>query len=116
MNCQQLSAVDNYVDATDMLAGARALSSADPYPYITIGDGENDSKTKKIKRINDILNVKLATLNPKFYTTYELDAVFPDDNKLTIEIYDKSSVLYRDKIIGRTIIDLEERRFGLKYN
>ena len=42
MNCQNLSAVDNYVELKDRLAGNMALSSADPYLVIKIGSGEND--------------------------------------------------------------------------
>ena len=59
-------------------------------------------------------------MNPQFYRSYELDATFPDDWELTIEIFDKNKYIANrivgDTLIGRTVIDLEQRRFGLKYN
>ena len=82
LTCQNLSAVDNYVDLKSRLAGDKALSSADPYPVLMIGNGENDLKTKKVKRLDDRDKNMSATLNPQFYRSYELDASFPDDWKL----------------------------------
>ena len=66
-----------------------ALSSADPYPVIKIGSGEIDLRTKKVKRLDDREKSLKATLNPQFYRAYELDASFPDDWKLQIEVYDR---------------------------
>jgi hypothetical protein len=47
-----LAAVDSYVEFKNMLAGDKAQCSADPYPYITIGNGE--------KQENQVNNVKVA--------------------------------------------------------
>ena len=50
LTCQNLSAVDNFVkDNKNWLAGNVALSSANPYPIIKIGSGENDPITKRVK-------------------------------------------------------------------
>ena len=50
LTCQNLSAVDNFVkDNKNWLAGNMALSSANPYPIIKIGSGENDPITKRVK-------------------------------------------------------------------
>ena len=74
------------------LAGESAFSSADPYPVVKIGSGEADPRTKKVKRLDDREKNLKATLNPQFYRAYELDASFPDDWKLEIEIYDRGLV------------------------
>ena len=122
LTCQNLCAVDNFVGGgiANRLAGDYALSSADPYPMVKIGNGENDSRTKKVKKYDDSTQSLDKTLNPQFYRSYELDATFPDDWELTIEIFDKNKYIANrivgDTLIGRTVIDLEQRRFGLKYN
>ena len=41
LSCQNLSATDSAVSFAGKLAGVKALSSADPYPVITIGSGIN---------------------------------------------------------------------------
>lgn len=51
-------------------------------------------------------------MNPKFYRSYELDASFPDDWRIELQIYDKGSLSYTDALIGSTVIDLEDRLFG----
>ena len=53
LTCKNLAAVDNYVDLKSRLAGDKALSSADPFPVIKIGNGENDLKTKRVKTYDD---------------------------------------------------------------
>ena len=62
--------------------------------------------------INDRENGLDKTLNPQFFRSFELDVRFPNDWFLEIEIYDKSLIELRDTLIGRTIIDLEQRRYG----
>lgn len=117
-----LCAVDNCVGGgvSNVLAGDYALSSADPYLVVKIGNGENDPRTKKLKKFDGSSESLEKTLNPQFYRSIELDASFPDDWELKIEIYDKNGSFNRlatgDKLIGQTVIDLEQRRFGLEYN
>lgn len=49
----------------------------------------------------------MGNLNPQYFRYYELDAVFPDDWKLEVAIHDKGT--FSDKVIGSTIINLENR-------
>ena len=42
LTCQNLSALDSYLDLKSKLAGLKALCSADPFPVIIVGDGKND--------------------------------------------------------------------------
>lgn len=94
------------------LAGLEALCSADPFPVIIVGDGENDTIQQKLKYVNDRDKEISQDLNPRFYRSYELDASFPEDWKLEIQLYDKGALSYTDGLIGSTIIDLEDRLFG----
>ena len=59
--------------------------------------------------MNDKSKVVEKCLNPMFYRTYELDAKFPDDAMLTVQIMDEG---FMDTLIGETTIDLEDRYFG----
>ncbi len=43
-----------------------------------------------------------------------MDVQFPDDWKLQIEVFDRGMFINNDKLIGKTIIDLEQRRYGDK--
>jgi len=54
-------------------------------------------------------------LNPQFFRSYEFNAVFPEDWKLEIQIYDKGSLSFTDALIGACQIDLEDRVFGELY-
>lgn len=84
-----------------------ALSSANPYPVITLGDGQGNEKNRTIKSINERDDAMMGNLNPQYFRYYELDAVFPDDWKLEVAIHDKGT--FGDKVIGSTIINLENR-------
>ncbi len=44
LTCQNLSAIDSYVDLKSRLAGMHALCSADPFPVIIVGDGVNNQQ------------------------------------------------------------------------
>lgn len=51
-----------------------------------------------------------SELNPEFLITKELDMPYlTEDWKLEVTILDKSNSLYRDQLIGSTVIDLESR-------
>lgn len=89
------------------LAGMTALSSANPYPVIKVGDGLNDEKARLVKSQNDREEAKMGELNPQYWTHYELDALFPQDSKLEVAIFDKGS--FSDNLIGATTINLENR-------
>lgn len=51
-------------------------------------------------------------MNPQFFRTYEFEVQFPEDWRLELQIYDKSSLAFLDDMIGSTIIDLEDRLHG----
>ena len=53
LTCQNLAAVDSYVELKNMLAGDKAQCSAFPYPYITIGNGEKQDQVNSVKVAND---------------------------------------------------------------
>jgi C2 domain len=88
-----------------------ALSSANPYPIVRIGDGSSNDK-RFVKEINERDSYMENELNPRFLRTYELDAFFPEDWKLTVAVWDKGLVEFADKLIGQTVIDLENRLFS----
>jgi hypothetical protein len=84
-----LASVDNSISYTGFLAGKQSLSSADPFPVVKIGKGVNDPFMKTTKIINESDKAIDKCLNPGFFRSYELDAIFPDDWTLTVEIRDK---------------------------
>ena len=45
VTAQNLTATGTVIDLKSRLAGMTALSSANPYPVITIGEGKNDTET-----------------------------------------------------------------------
>ena len=108
LSCQNLSAMNSVIDIKSRLAGMNAMCTANPYPVITIGDGENSNKMFKKK--NDRESVINEDLNPEFLKTYELDARMPEDWKLEIALWDKTNIESLDQLIGTTVIDLENRR------
>jgi len=112
LTCQNLSAVDSYMEVKAKLAGYKALCSADPFPVLSVGDGKNDIQDQKSKSASDRDKEVNQDLNPKFHRSYEFDATFPEDWKLTVSIYDKGSISFTDGLIGTTTVDLENRLFG----
>ena len=85
-----------------------ALSSADTYPALKVGEGA-DSGFDLTKSIEDKLNVVKQSLNPGYFRSFELDAFFPDDWKLEISVINSG---FLDSLIGSTVIDLEDRFYG----
>ncbi|KAM3186213.1 hypothetical protein ACTXT7_004799 [Hymenolepis weldensis] len=71
---------------------------ADPYVEIRLG------KQKVTSKDNYIPN----NLNPEFGRVFQLKALIPIENYLTIRIMD-FDLLTRDDVIGETVIDLENR-------
>lgn len=84
LTCQNLSAIDSYLDLKSKLAGLQALCSADPFPVIIVGDGKNDTQEQKVKYINERDKEVRQDLNPKFFRSYEFDASFPEDWKIEV--------------------------------
>lgn len=113
ISCQNLSAMSSEIDLKSRLAGMTALCTANPYPVITVGDGNNDNEERLIKKYDGYERSIDDELSPQFLMMQELDMQLPQDWKLNIAIYDKSKVgRLGDKLIGATAIDLENRRHG----
>ena len=87
-----------------------ALCTANPYPVLKIGDGLNDNEKNIKKSIRDRERCMTNNLSPVFFRIYELDANFPQDWKLQIDIMDKGA--FGDQLIGSTSIDMENRLFA----
>lgn len=119
ISCQNLSAMSSVIDLKSRLAGMTALCTANPYPVITVGDGNNDNEERlmgnkqSLKKYDGYERAVEDELSPQFLMMQELDMQLPKDWKLEISIYDKSKVgRLGDKLIGLTVIDLENRRHG----
>lgn len=76
---------------------------ADPYVVLHLG----------ANRISDKENYVSKQLNPVFGKCFEIEATFPQDSMLTVQVFDWDLV-GSDDLIGETKIDLENR-FYSKY-
>ncbi|XP_026730449.1 otoferlin-like isoform X2 [Trichoplusia ni] len=74
---------------------------ADPYIVLHLGS----------KRISDKENYVSKQLNPVFGKCFEIEATFPQDSMLTIQVLDWD-LLGSDDLIGETKIDLENRFYS----
>ncbi|XP_069701783.1 otoferlin-like [Periplaneta americana] len=74
---------------------------ADPYVVLQLGS----------KRISDKENYISKQLNPVFGKCFEIEATFPQDSMLTVQILDWDLV-GSDDMIGETRIDLENRFYS----
>ncbi|XP_065213777.1 otoferlin-like isoform X2 [Planococcus citri] len=74
---------------------------ADPYIVLQLGS----------KRISDKDNYISKQLNPVFGKCFEIEATFPQDSMLTIQVLDWDLV-GSDDLIGETRIDLENRFYS----
>ncbi|XP_060519219.1 otoferlin-like isoform X2 [Cylas formicarius] len=74
---------------------------ADPYVVLILGS----------KRISDKDNYVSKQLNPVFGKCFEIEATFPQDSILTVQIYDWDLV-GSDEMVGETKIDLENRFYS----
>ena len=105
--------MSNVIDLKSYLAGMTALCTASPYPVISVGDGNNNNESHMQKKIDDRERAFDGELNPQFLRMYELDLQLPRDWQLEIAIMDKSNVSkLADKLIGKTVIDMENRAHG----
>jgi hypothetical protein len=62
------------------------------------------------KKFNERDNYQLDNPDPKFFKMYEFDAEFPGAPPLIIKAYDYDD-LFGDDLIGKTIIDMDDRFF-----
>ncbi|XP_077546879.1 ferlin family C2 domain-containing myoferlin misfire isoform X2 [Haemaphysalis longicornis] len=88
------------VKATD-LHPADMNGKADPYIVIHLGSKRNSDKENYISK----------QLNPVFGKCFEMEATFPQDSLLNVQIYDWD-LLGSDDLIGETKIDLENRFYS----
>ena len=59
-------------------------------------------------------NPEKDTLNPEYFRAYEMMGDLPSDWRLTISIWNQSSIGF-DNVIGSTFMDLEDRYYGNEY-
>ena len=74
---------------------------ADPYLVLLLGN----------KRTSDKDNYVSKQLNPVFGKCFELEASFPQDSVLTVQVFDWD-LLGADDLIGETKVDLENRFYS----
>lgn len=111
LRCLNLSAQTNHVDTAHLLAGLEGKCSANAYPEILVGSGENNEETKEaVKLVSDSERSIPQDLNPKFFRMFELDASLPQDWKLEIRIWNKEFI--KDSLIGSVDVDIEDRLWG----
>ncbi|KAK2580950.1 hypothetical protein KPH14_006016 [Odynerus spinipes] len=72
-------------------------------PYLCIGLGK--------RFINDSKNYIPNQLNPTFGRVFEMEATFPRDYMLTVQIWDHDATS-KDDLIGETRIDIENRFYS----
>ena len=73
---------------------------ADPYLVVKLGG----------RKINDRKKHASKTLTPSFHRLFEFETTIPGPSTLEIAIWDHD-LIGRDELIGRTMIDLEDRWF-----
>lgn len=83
------------------LASRDIGSFSDPYPVIRMGK----------KEINHRDKYQLDEANPKIHEVFEFNASFPGCPLLEIEFFDYDD-LFGDDLIGKTIVDLDDRYFS----
>jgi otoferlin len=74
---------------------------ADPYVVLQLGS----------KRVSDKENYVSKQLNPVFGKCFEIEATFPQDSMLTVQVFDWDLV-GSDDLVGETRIDLENRFYS----
>jgi hypothetical protein len=106
-----LAAQSNAIQIKYGLGGYDAMSSANPYPRVQVGDSKNDVNQGVIKYIKDEKSVVEKDLNPSFFKYYELDAYLPADWRFVLMIYNKGQMML-ESLIGEREIDIEDRYFS----
>jgi len=79
-----------------------------PQPFLKVYNG---ARAENIRTTRDT-NVG-QTLEPEFYSAFELTAVLPGQSRLHVEVWDYQ--VLTEKQIGGTTIDLEDRLFSRKW-
>mmetsp|Transcript_9294 Transcript_9294/g.6660 ORF Transcript_9294/g.6660 Transcript_9294/m.6660 type:complete len:253 (-) Transcript_9294:589-1347(-) len=93
--------VEAYVLEGFDLASRDIGSFSDPYLKITVGSKSYDTRD----------NYFLDEPNPKFNQRFEFGCDFPGAAPMVVEAYDFDD-LFGDDLIGRTVVDLDDRFFS----
>ncbi|EEC19061.1 conserved hypothetical protein [Ixodes scapularis] len=104
LNCKKnpnFSTPVKFLDVATDLHPADMNGKADPYIVINLGSKRNSDKENYISK----------QLNPVFGKCFEMEATFPQDSLLNVQIYDWD-LLGSDDLIGETKIDLENRFYS----
>ena len=91
------------------MAGLYSNCSANTYPTLKVGDGSSNGFDLQ-KQIVDSQRVVEKSLDPGFFKAYELDGQFPMDWRLELGILEKR--MFFDSLVGRAVVDLEDRFYG----
>jgi len=79
-------------------------AKSDPYLKVQLGDFKFNDRENAIDDVVDV----------DFYKVVEMDTELPGTSQLTVHVMDKEIVGY-DKLIGSTVIDLEDRWFDERW-
>lgn len=93
-----------YILEASELASRDIGSDSDPYIKITFGE----------LVISERDEYQLDEPNPKFNKSYEFSATFPGAPPIILELMDYDD-LFTDDLIGKTIIDLDDRFFNPRW-
>lgn len=93
--------VEAYVLEGFDLASRDIGSFSDPYLKISVGERSYNTRDE----------YKLDEPNPKFNKRFEFAADFPGAPPMIVEAYDYDD-LFGDDLIGRTVVDLDDRFFS----
>jgi len=75
-------------------------NSSDPYLVVRLGKNKFSTRKRYIKN----------TLQPKFHEPFEIATTLPGASHITIEVWDWDGI--GDDLIGKTVIDIEDRWFS----
>lgn len=106
-----LAAQANAIELKYELGGYNAMSTANSYPVVSVGDARNDVNSGVTKRVTDEKSPVEQTLNPDYFKMYELDAFLPADWRLVLMVYNKGLMMF-DSLIGERVIDVEDRYYS----
>jgi hypothetical protein len=87
------------------LRGTRLMATdlngkADPYLVVKVGKQKFTTRDRYVKE----------SLEPEFFESFEVPVEIPGDSHMEVEVWDYDGI--GDDLIGRTVIDLEDRWFS----
>jgi hypothetical protein len=81
-------------------------NNSDPYIKLKLGDQVISDRANFQKNVSN---------NAKFYKSFEMQAKFPGSSKLEVMVMDWDAI-GQDNLVGKTIVDLEDRWFSKDWN